>query len=146
MKVNPIGKKRLEAILTISGYAAGDGAISALPSADGDFSKQIAITTSDILMYSSIWKVYFEETLTAQDLQAMLVELGLVTVAAAGTAYLVSQGTNFILRRIIGWLGPIGWWGTALVSGSLAGLFGMAWMAYCDRRFQDMHPEFSLEN
>jgi hypothetical protein len=62
----------------------------------------------------------------------MLAELGLVTVAAVGTAYIVSKATTAILCEITDWFGPAGWGIAAAIAGSLTGLFGATWAVYCD--------------
>ena len=49
-----LGKKRLDAVWTIARYAAGGGAISAVPVPGQEVSKQIALTASDILLYVKI--------------------------------------------------------------------------------------------
>lgn len=58
------------------------------------------LTTSDIFMYISIWKIYFEEELSHKEVLTMLAELGLIAVAAAGTAYVVAKSSTAILAEI----------------------------------------------
>lgn len=135
--VNPLGKKRLEAMLAIVGCAAGGGTAAATPTPCAEAPKQLMLTAADILMYASIWKIYFEEDLSHQALLDMLVEVGLVSVAAVGTAYAVARASTALACELTDWLGPMGWGASALLSGSLAGLSGMAWAVYCDRRYCD---------
>jgi hypothetical protein len=86
-------------------------------------------------MYTSIWKTYFEEDLSTKGLLEILVELGLVTVAATGTAYIVGKASTAILKEITNWTGPLGWGILAAISGSITGLFGAAWALYCDHLY-----------
>lgn len=130
--MSSLGKKRLEAVFTIAGYAAGGGTVAAAPTPCMEVPKQIVLTASDILMYATIWKIYFEEDLSAKELVAMLIELGLITLAAAGAAYLVAKGSTAILSEITDWVGPVGWGVSAVVSGSLTGLFGAVWALHCE--------------
>ncbi|MGJ3247111.1 MAG: hypothetical protein ACFE0I_13700 [Elainellaceae cyanobacterium] len=133
------GKKRLNAYLAIASYAAGGGAAAATPTPCMEVPKQIVLTASDVIMYASIWKIYFEEDLTQKDILSMLAELGIVSVAAFGTAYLVARGSTALLHEITDWMGPMGWGMSALISGSLGGLSGIAWALYCDRLYEQRH-------
>jgi hypothetical protein len=133
--VSSLGNKRLEAALTIAGYAAGGATAAAVPTPCVEVPKQIVLTASDIAMYTTIWKLYFGEDLFHKGLPEILAELGLVTVAATGTAYIVAKGSAAILSEITDWAGPVGWGVSAVISGSLTGLFGAVWALYCDNLY-----------
>jgi hypothetical protein len=139
--VSSLGKKRLEATLAIATYAIGSGTASAAPTPGGELPKQILLTASDILMYTSIWKIYFEEDLSQKELVEILAELGLVTIAATGTAYVVSKASTALLKEITNWTGPLGWGMIAAIAGSLSGLFGVAWAIYCDQLYSQRQPQ-----
>lgn len=129
------GKKRIEAVLAIAGYAASGGAVSALPSPGVEMPKQFVLTAADIGMYTLIWKIYFEEDLSHKNLLEILAELGMVTIGAMGTAYVVAKVSTAILSEINDWFGPVGWGVKAAIAGSLSSLFGLAWMLYCDNLY-----------
>ncbi|MCA1992605.1 MAG: hypothetical protein LDL41_11325 [Coleofasciculus sp. S288] len=139
--MSSLGKKRLDATLAIAGYALSGGAVSAVPTPSIEIPKQIVVTASDIAMYTTIWKIYFEEDLSRKGVLEMLVELGLVTIAAAGTAYIVARGSAAILHEVTDWFGPAGWGVSAAIAGSLTGLFGTAWAMYCDRLYSEKQPQ-----
>jgi hypothetical protein len=139
--VSSLGKKRLEATLAIATYAVGSGTASAAPTPGGEIPKQILLTASDVLMYTSIWKIYFEEDLSKKELVEILAELGLVTIAATGTAYVVSKVSTALLKEISNWTGPLGWGVVAAIAGSLSGLFGVAWAIYCDQLYSQRQPQ-----
>lgn len=130
--MSSLGKKRLEVAIAIATCAVGNGGVSAAPTPGVEVPKQVVLTASDIAMYTSIWKIYFQEELSSKQVTDMLAELGLVTIAAAGTAYIVSKATTAILCEITDWIGPMGWGVAAAIAGSLTGLFGAAWAVYCD--------------
>ena len=136
-----LGKKRLDATLAIATYAIGSGTASAAPTPGGEIPKQILLTASDVLMYTSIWKIYFEEDLSSNELVDILAELGLVTIAATGTAYVVSKASTALLKEIINWTGPLGWGVVAAIAGSISGLFGVAWAIYCDELYSQRQPQ-----
>ncbi|MDZ7957378.1 MAG: hypothetical protein RMY34_05655 [Aulosira sp. DedQUE10] len=136
-----LGKKRLETALAIATYAVGSGTASAAPTPGGELPKQILLTASDVLMYTSIWKIYFAEDLSQKELVEILAELGLVTIAAAGTAYVVSKASTAVLKEITNWTGPLGWGIIAAIAGSLSGLFGVAWAIYCDQLYSQKQPQ-----
>jgi hypothetical protein len=138
--VSNLGKKRLEAGLAIAGYAVGSGTAAAAPTPGVELPKQLVLTASDVLMYTTIWKIYFEEDLTRKALLEMLAEIGLVTVAATGTAYIVSKVSSAILCEISDWFGPMGWGVSAAITTSLTGIFGAAWALYCDYLYAQKQP------
>ncbi|OUL37386.1 hypothetical protein BV372_02105 [Nostoc sp. T09] len=139
--MSSLGKKRLEASLAIATYAVGSGTASAAPTPGGEIPKQILLTASDVLMYTSIWKIYFEEDLSRKELVEILAELGLVTIAATGTAYVVSKASTALLKEITNWTGPLGWGVVAAIAGSLSGLFGVGWAIYCDQLYSQRQPQ-----
>lgn len=139
--MSSLGKKRLEAALAIASYAVGSGAASAAPTPGVEIPKQLILTASDILMYTNIWKIYFEEDLSSKGVLEMLAEVGIVVVAATGTAYIVAKGSTALLNEITDWLGPMGWGVSAAISGSLTGLFGAAWALYCDNLYSQKQEQ-----
>ena len=141
-----LGKKRLDALWTIARYAAGGGAISAVPVPGQEVSKQIALTASDILLYTTIWKIYFEEDLSNKQLLEMLAELGLITIAAAGTAYIAVKSTTVLLKEISNLFGPVGWGVAAAITGSVTGLLGAAWLWYCEGLYSERELKLESES
>jgi hypothetical protein len=139
--VSNLGKKRLEVALAIATYAIGSGTASAAPTPGGEIPKQIVLTASDVAMYTTIWKIYFHEDLSSQGILEMLSQLGLVTLAATGTAYIVSKATTAIVSEITDWLGPVGWGFTAAIATSITGIFAASWAIYCDRLAAEKEPQ-----
>jgi hypothetical protein len=130
--VSNLGEKRLEAIFLVAGYVASESAIVAVPTPCVEVPKQITLTSADVLMCAQIWKIYFEQDLSNQNLLATLAELGIVVITAAGTAYVVTRGTTAVVKEITEWAGLPAWGVSALIAGSLTGLFGAAWILYCE--------------
>lgn len=139
--MSSLGKRRLEAVLAIATYAVGSGTASATPTPGIEVPKQIVLTASDIAMYTTIWKIYFHEDLSSQGILDMLAQLGLVTLAATGTAYIVAKTTTAIVNEITDWIGPMGWGVKAAIAGSLSGLFGVTWALYCDHIYSQRQPQ-----
>jgi hypothetical protein len=139
--VSNLGKKRLDAVLAIANCVVRNGAAVAVPTPGGEIPKQLILTASDILTYTAIWRIYFQEDLSSKQLFEILAEMGLVTVVATGTAYVASKATTAILKEIYNWTGPLGWGVTATITGSLTGLIGLAWAVYCDNLYCERVPE-----
>ena len=139
--MSDLGKKRLEAAWTIAGYATGGGAVSVAATPGIEVPKQLLLGISDVLMYGTIWKIYFEEDLTQKELLEILVELGLVTVTATGAAYLVAEATAAIAREIADWLGPSGWGVSAIIASSLTATIGALWALHCDQLYQERQAQ-----
>ncbi|AUT03013.1 hypothetical protein CLI64_22835 [Nostoc sp. CENA543] len=130
--MNNLGRKRVETVLAIASYAIGSATASVTPTPGGEIPKQVILTSADILMYTTIWKIYFAQDLSNKELIQILTDLGIVTLTATGTAYLVSKVTTAMLKEITNWIGPLGWGVTAAIAGSISGLFGATWALYCD--------------
>ncbi|MEA5572247.1 hypothetical protein [Calothrix sp. UHCC 0171] len=139
--MNDLGKKRLDTTLAIATYAVGSATAAAAPTPGGEIPKQILLTASDVLMYTKIWRIYFEEDLSNKSVVEMLTELGLVSAVGAGSAYVISKASAAILKEIANWTGPIGWGIIAAIAGSLSGLFGAAWALYCDNLYNQKHSQ-----
>ncbi|MEH1970531.1 hypothetical protein [Nostoc sp.] len=136
-----LGKKRLEAVLAIATYSIGNGTASAAPTPGVEVPKQIVLTASDVAMYTTIWKIYFHEDLSNKRILNMLAELGLVTLVATGTAYIVGKATTAIACEITDWIGPVGWGVAAAIATSITGLFAATWAIYCDRLYSQKEPQ-----
>lgn len=136
-----LGNKRLETVLAIATYAVSNGTASSVPNPGGEIPKQLIVTAADILMYTKIWQIYFEEDLSSKELVEILAELGLVTISAISTVYIVSKASTAILKEIANWTGPLGWGVTAAIAGSLSGLFGLGWALYCDTIYSQRKPK-----
>ncbi len=130
-----VGKKRLDAVLAIATYCIGSSTATAAPTPGVEIPKQVILTTADSMMYTSIWKIYFEDDLSSKGLLEILTELGLVTVSAVGTAYIVSKASTAMIKEISNWTGPLGWGVSGAIALSLSGLFGVAWALYCDHLY-----------
>ncbi|GAB1544037.1 hypothetical protein NUACC21_67130 [Scytonema sp. NUACC21] len=139
-----LGKKRLEAIWAIATYAVGGGIVSGAPNPGVELPKQVILTASDILMYTTIWKIYFEEELSHKGLVEILLDMGFVTIAATGTAYVVAKGTTAVLQEMTNWFGPLGWGVSAAISGSITGVVGAMWTLYCDRLYSQKQSQLAL--
>ncbi|MDZ8189579.1 MAG: hypothetical protein RMX96_32670 [Nostoc sp. ChiSLP02] len=92
-------------------------------------------------MYTTIWKIYFHEDLSSKGILDILTELGLVTLAATGTAYIVGKTTTAVISEIVDWLGPVGWGVAAVIATSITGLFAASWAVYCDRLYSEKEPQ-----
>ncbi len=136
-----LGKKRLETALAIATYSIGSGTASAAPTPGVEVPKQIVLAASDVAMYTTIWRIYFHEDLSTKEILSMLAELGLVTLAATGTAYIVGKATTAIASEITDWLGPVGWGITAAIATSITGLFAATWAIYCDCLYSQKEPQ-----
>ena len=139
-----LGKKRWEAMVAIATYAVGSGTAVTVPTPWIELPKHVVLAASDILLYVTIWRIYFEEDLSHDDVLGLLAEVGLVTLASAGTAYLITRGSTAIVNEITDWLGPTGWGLGAAVSGSLTAVVGVLWAIVCDRLWQSRYAPTAL--
>lgn len=132
-----LNKKRKKAALAILAVAAGSGVVIAIPIPSGEIPKQVFMTVAAVAMYTVIWDIYFDEELSQKDIKSILVDLGLITLISAGTAYITAKGATALISDITNWLGAIGWGVVGIIAGSVTGLLGVAWASYCDDLYRN---------
>jgi len=71
----------------------------------------------------------------------MLLDFGLVASIGAGLGYAMSRGVTFLLSEITNPIPVVGWAFAGLLSGTVTGAFGLAWMGICETTYKSQHKE-----
>ncbi len=134
-----LNHRRKKAALAILAAAGGSGVVMAIPIPipSVEIPKQVFMTAANVAMYTVIWDIYFDEELSQKDIKSILLDLSLITLISAGTAYITAKGTTALISDITNWLGAIGWGVAGAIAGSATGLLGLAWTFYCDDLYRN---------
>lgn len=135
-----LNDKRIRAVITIAGMSATSGALTSAPTPLAEIPKQVTVGVADIAMCLLIWRIYFKKELSDKSLFAILSGAGLMALAAGGVGWVITKGVSGLLNEFGNLLGPIGWGLSGIVSVSSTATLGIAWMAYCDKRYRRLYP------
>jgi hypothetical protein len=127
-----VTNKRKRACLTVLATLVGVGAVTANPTYGIELSKQVFITIANVAMCIMLWDVYFDEELAQKGIRSILLDLSLVTVSSAFTAYITARGLTTLTNYFTTVLGVLGWGAAGLLASVVTGLLGVGWAFYCD--------------
>ena len=130
--VSILHHKRKQASIAILAAVFGTGVVTATPTPDIEVSKQVFLTIANVAMCAIVWNIYFDEELSKKDIVSILLDLLVVTVISAFTAYVTAKGITTLINDITSWLGVIGWMVIGIIAGLATSLLGIGWASYCD--------------
>ncbi|MGL4880994.1 MAG: hypothetical protein ACRC8K_08005 [Waterburya sp.] len=135
--MNNLAQKRKQSSLVILATVFGSAVVAAAPKVNLDSAKQIFLTVADVAMCMVIWDIYFQEKLYQKKIQSILLELFVVIMVSAITAYITSKGVTVLSDQLIAKLGKIGWGVIGAIAALAASLLGIAWTFYCDDLYKN---------
>ena len=124
--------KRKKVSIAILATVFGSGLVTATPTPNIEISKQVFLTIANVAMCALIWNIYFDEELSKKDILSILLDLLVVTVISAFTAYATAKGITALIDDITNRLGVIGWLVIGIIASSATSLLGVGWASYCD--------------
>jgi hypothetical protein len=136
--VSNISGKRKKVVIAILAAVGGIGFVNATPESSIELAKQAFMTAANVAMFAVIWDIYFGEDLAQKDLKSLLIDLGIITLVSAGTAFVIAKAIAVLLKDIEQGLGLFGWGIAGIVAGVVTGLLGLAWACYCDDLYRNL--------
>lgn len=124
--------KRKKVFIAILAAVFGTGLVTATPTPNIEISKQIFLTIANVAMCALVWNIYFDEELSKKNVFSIFLDLLIVVVISAFTAYMTAKGITAIISDVTNWLGVIGWLVIGVIAGFLTSLLGVGWASYCD--------------
>ena len=124
--------KRKKVSIAILATVFGSGLVTATPTPDIEISKQVFLTIANVAMCAIVWNIYFDEELSKKDVMSILLDLLVVTVISAFTAYIAAKGITALINDITNWLGVVGWLVIGVIASLATSLLGVCWASYCD--------------
>jgi hypothetical protein len=129
---NVVNRKRKRVIVAILAAVSSNSFVAATPGINMEITKQIFLTLANVMMFTIIWDIYFDEQLSQKDAISILQDLLIVTFLSVVTAYIISKGITEIIDNIINWLGIMGWGIVGIIAGLATSIVGITWAFYCD--------------
>lgn len=130
--MSSLHQKRKQVFIAILAAVFGSGVVTATPTPNLEISKQVFLTIANVAMCALVWNIYFDEELSKKDIISILLDLLVVTVISAFTAYITAKGITTLINDVTSWLGRMGWLVIGIMAGSSTSLLGIGWASYCD--------------
>lgn len=139
MSDNSLNKKRRAALLKIAFTASSTFAASLSPTSALETVKQISLSVVDALMCYEIYKIYFDDEPSVQNLSNMLGASGIILVGGGLASHTVLRISQSFLDEVLNCAPPL-----MILSGVLSGsgsvTIGLAWMYYLEKKYSATSP------
>ena len=128
-------KKRYEALVKITQTMGGAALTGAVPGPSLELAKQLGISIADAWMCLEIYRKYFDDELSAQDLTRMLQTTGVVILGGGLAGYIGIRLAQALLQEILETIPIANAIITALAFGSTTLIIGVAWLAIVEQQY-----------
>lgn len=136
-------RKRIDTLEVIALAASVGGFATFAPTPTVEVPKQIVLGTADLAMCLRIWNIYFDEEIDEKSMLETMTTKGIVAIAAGGTGYVIARGATGLLHELFNVATLPGWATSGLIAASATAALGLAWMAFCDRRYRNSSPSLA---
>ena len=126
---------RYEAFVKITQTMGGAALTGAVPGPTLELAKQLGISIADAWMCLEIYRNYFDDELSAQDLARMLQTTGVVVLGGGIAGYVGIRLAQALLQEILETLPIANSIITALAFGSSTLIIGFAWLALVEQQY-----------
>lgn len=134
-------KKRYSSFLKIAQTAGGAALTGAVPDPTLDIAKQLGISIADAWMCLGIYRDYFDQELSQQDLGSMMQTSGVIILGGGLVGYLGIRLAQTILSEILEAIPVANSIITAIAFGSSTFIVGFAWLAIVEQNYLLRHSE-----
>lgn len=136
LAIEPVENKRREAFLRIAKNVMGTTLAGSVPTPALETTKMIGIAIADSWMFWDVYRIYFDENLTAQKLRDLLGTAGIVVFTGGAFSYGVLRISQGLLGEFLNALPLIGWIVNGAIVGSSSLMLGLAWTAFIEERYR----------
>ena len=127
--------KRYEAFVKITQTVGGAALTSAVPGPTLELAKQLGISIADAWMCLDIYRKYFDQDLSRQDLARMMQTTGVVVLGGGIAGYVGIRLAQAALSEILENIPIANSIITAIAFGSSTFIIGLAWLAIVEQSF-----------
>ena len=128
--------KFTEASWIILQHSAAGAALEFPPTIGWETTKEIPLAANEIAMCIRIAKVYSGIEYSEEFIKSLLKEAGIATGSAISGAYFASKVGKSVVKELLNFGGPLGWGAKGVVGGTLTACIGIAFMKFCQYRFE----------
>ncbi|GAB4329360.1 MAG: hypothetical protein Kow00117_15400 [Phototrophicales bacterium] len=136
LAIEPVESKRRQAFLRIAKNVTGTTLAGTVPTPALETTKMLGIALADAWMFWDVYRIYFDETLTAQKLRDMLGTAGIVVFTGGAFSYGVLRISQAMLGEFLNALPLVGWVVNGAIVGSSSLMLGLAWTAFVEERYR----------
>ncbi len=134
-------QKRYEAFVKITQTVGGASLTGAVPGPTLELAKQLGISVADAWMCLDIYRKYFDQELSRQDLVRMMQTTGVVVLGGGIAGYVGIRLAQAALSEILEDIPIANSVITAIAFGSSTFLIGFAWLAIVEQSFMMQQTE-----
>lgn len=129
--------KYAEALLRVIQTSVGTTLTAAVPTPALELSKALGIALADAWMFWDIYRIYYDEPLSAERLADLLGLAGIIVVSGAVVSYASFKIGQAMLNEVLNFVPVGGWLISAMMTGTTTLTLGLVWVGVVDRWYRD---------
>lgn len=133
---NELDRKRADAIIRIAQTVVGTSVAGAVPTPALETAKMLGIAIADAWMFWDVYKVYYEQDLSAQGLYELLGQAGVVIFTGGVVGYAAVKASQALISEALNIVPLLGWGISGLMTGTSTLMVGLGWMLYLEDRYR----------
>ncbi|MFW5691140.1 MAG: DUF6958 family protein [Chloroflexota bacterium] len=133
----PIERRRADAFLRIGQNALGTSLAAAVPTPALELTKMIGIAAADAWMFYDIYRIYYDERLSASKLKDMLGTAGVIVFTGGVFSYGALKISQSLLGEFLNIVPVFGWMISGVMTGASSVTLGLAWMAFVEAQYRE---------
>lgn len=138
-----LDRRRLDAFVRIAQNTVGTSLAAGIPTPALETAKMIGIASADAWMFWDIYKIYFDEQLSARKLRDMLGTAGVIVFTGGVFTYATLRISQSLINEFLNAVPLLGWMTAAALTGTSSVALGLAWVAFIENKFRVEHPELA---
>jgi hypothetical protein len=136
-KPKPIERKRMEGFVRIAQNTVGTSLAAAVPTPALELTKTLGIAAADAWMFYDIYKIYYDERLSAQRLREMLGTAGIVIFTGGAVSYGALKVSQSLIGEFLNAVPFFGWLASGAMVGTSTVSIGLAWLAFVEAQYRN---------
>ncbi|TVR23011.1 MAG: hypothetical protein EA396_04425 [Anaerolineaceae bacterium] len=138
MTVEPksIERKRADGFIRIAQTMLGTGLAAAVPTPALELTKNIGIAAADAWMFYDIYRIYYDERLSAQRLHELLGNAGVIVMTGGVVSYGALKVSQGLVNEFLNAVPFIGWAIAGTMTGASTLTIGLAWQTYIEAQYR----------
>lgn len=138
MTVEPksIERKRADGFIRIGQTMLGTGLAAAVPTPALELTKNIGIAAADAWMFYDIYRIYYDERLSAKRLRELLGDAGVIVMTGGVVSYGALKVSQGVMNEFLNAVPLVGWVVAGTMTGASTLTIGLAWQTYIEAQYR----------
>lgn len=124
-----LDEKYAEALLRVIQTSVGTTLTAAVPTPALELSKALGIAVADAWMFWDIYRIYYDEPLSAERLAELLGLAGIIVFSGGVVSYAAFKVGQALISEVLNFVPVAGWLISATITGSTTLTLGLVWLA-----------------